>query len=115
MIALALIITALLGAAWRRWWGSERPGWAFPGYRGMQAIAGAVVLWLAGANMVFAVAAIAFMASPIKYTRRPFEWVTERLPLPTTKNDWLNGPAPWAEALQGATLWFSAFCFSSFL
>lgn len=110
-----LFLAALLGATWRRWWGSERPDWAFPGYRGMQAVAGAVVLWLVGANMVLAVAAIAFMASPIKYTRRPFEWITERLPLPTTKNDWLNGPAPWAEVFQGATLWTASCLLSRFL
>lgn len=114
-----MIGAAVLGAAWRRWFGSARPSWAFPGYRFMQIAAGFAVLFglcqLSGDSGWFAAvksgAVIGFMTMPIRYSRRPFEWITERFPLPTTGNlphPWkpmLQGPAPWAEALQGMCLW----------
>ncbi len=33
---MTFIISILLGAAWRRWFGSARPEWAFVGYRAFQ-------------------------------------------------------------------------------
>lgn len=122
MNALAIGLAAVLGAAWRRWFGSARPEWAFPGYRFMQIAAGFIVLALiqvvAGDDFwrcaLDSALAIGFMTLPIEYSRRPFEWIAERLPLPTTDglpHPWrpmLQGPAPWAEAMQGAMLWAAA-------
>jgi len=52
MISLiwSLVIAAVLGAAWRRWFGSERPSWAHTGYRATQIIAGMAVLSTASNN-----------------------------------------------------------------
>lgn len=115
MIVLAII----LGSAWRRWYSSARPAWAFPGYRFSQIAAGFVVLaltqivtgdyfWRCALDSALA---IGFMTLPIQYSRRPFEWLAERLPLPTTRympHPWkpmLQGPAPWSEVFQGGLLW----------
>lgn len=124
MLALS-VAAALLGASWRRFYGSARPGWAFPGYRFMQIAAGFVVLallqvvrgdpfWRCALDSALA---IGFMTLPVKFSRRPFEIVAEwlvRHGLPTTENlrhpfkTWLQGPAPWAETGQGITLWLLA-------
>lgn len=114
-----IFIACLFGAAWRRWFGSARPEWAYQGYRATQVAAGFIVLALiqvVAGDYFYRCAldsalAIGFMTLPIQYSRRPFEWLTERLPLPTTDglpHPWrpmLQGAAPWAEVLQGATLW----------
>jgi len=114
------IVALVLGAAWRRWFGSARPEWAPAwGYRGGQILVGVAVLWLVGASSVAAAVAVGFMTLPIHISRRPFEWIAERLPLPTTNgmdHPWkpmLQGPAPWAEVFQGATLWAFAIFFSA--
>ena len=107
------LIAALLGASWRRWFGSERPSWAWAGYRATQIAAGFIVLallqvvrgdpfWRCALDSALAVG---FMTLPISISRQPVLWVTDRLPLPMTKNDWLNGPEPWAEVFEGAVLW----------
>jgi hypothetical protein len=111
-----ILVAILLGAAWRRWFGSARPGWAFPGYRAMQVAAGIGALaFLAGPSwmsLACAGAAIGFMTLPISVSRAPFLWLVNRAPwLPTTDHlphPWkpmLQGPEPWAEAFQGAALW----------
>lgn len=119
------LIAALLGAAWRRWFGSARAEWAYPGYRATQVVSGFCVLafiqfvqgealWRCALDGAIA---IGFMTLPIHISRRPFEWVAERLHLPTTdgmNHPWktmLQGPAPWAEVMQGATLWALATIF----
>lgn len=119
------LLALVLGAAWRRWYGSARPGWAFPGYRGLQVLAGFSVLgllqiptgdylWRCALDSALA---IGFMTLPIRYSRRPFEFISEWLVargLPTTArlpHPWktmLQGPAPISEALQGGLLWFVA-------
>lgn len=44
---MIVLSAAIIGAAYRRWWGTKRPSWAFPGYRGLQAAAGlAALFWL---------------------------------------------------------------------
>src|SRR6185369_392050 len=112
-LVLIFVAALFLGAAWRRWFGSERPSWAYPGYRATQVALGFIVLallqvivgdpfWRCALDSGIA---IGFMTLPISISRQPFLWITKKLPLPTTKNDWLNGPEPWAEVLQGAVLW----------
>lgn len=105
------LLAIVLGAAWRRWWGSERPSWAFTGYRAMQAAAGFAVLflflclqakwWVAA---ILAGIGIGFMTLPISISRRPFERVMEKIN-PPNLGTWLSGPAPWGEVLEGAVVW----------
>lgn len=114
---ISLISAVILGAAWRRWLGSERPSWAHPGYRATQIIAGITVLSVVqvvdGSGILRAIfdsaLAIGFMILPIATSREPFVRLAKRLPLPTTDklpHPWkpmLQGPEPWAEVLQGMT------------
>jgi hypothetical protein len=117
-----MLIAALLGSAWRRWFGSARPSWAYPGYRATQILAGLAALfglglwtgeeyWRAALD---AALAIGFMTLPISISRQPFVWVMRKLNLPTTDHlphPWkpmLQGPEPWAEAAQGMSLWLLA-------
>lgn len=111
-----VLISALLGAAWRRWLGSARPEWAWTGYRATQIAAGFIVLALiqvVAGDYFYRCAldsalAIGFMTLPIQYSRRPFEWLMEKIDPPKLWGTMLNGPAPWSEALQGACLWLLA-------
>lgn len=41
-----VLAAALIGAAWRRWFGSARPSWAWPGSRATHIAAGFAVLAL---------------------------------------------------------------------
>lgn len=116
MTAAVLLLAVLAGAAWRRWYGSARPSWAFPGYRGLQIAVGIAALasmcWVAGDQwwraLAVGAAAVGFMTLPIKVSRRPFEWLMERINPPKMWGTMLSGPAPWSEALQGAALWTTA-------
>ena len=112
MTALALLAAVIVGAAWRRWFGSERPRWAWTGYRAAQITAGAILLgllcWGAGDawwRALIDTAAAMVVMTVSAHTRDPFIWIAEKLHLPKMWGDFLDGPAPWAEALQGATLW----------
>ena len=116
------MIAAIIGAAHRRWLGSARVDWAYPGYRGTQVAAGFVVL----AFLQFAIGdvwwrcaldsalAIGFMTLPIQISRQPFVWLARQLNLPTTESlphPWkpmLQGAEPWGEAIQGACVWSAA-------
>lgn len=126
-----ILVTLCIGAAWRRWFGSERPKWAkaldakspwaklggFPLRIGIQVPVGFLLaLWVAlkhSAPVLPAVAiaalAIGFMALPIRFSRRPFErpaeWLVDKEIVPSTyPSQMLNGWAPWSEVLQGATV-----------
>jgi hypothetical protein len=125
------LVAFILGAAWRRSLGSARPAWVlrldartpwrrlggFPLRTAIQVPAGMAVLtalqlaagealWRAALEAALAVGA---MTLPIRLSRRPFEWLAEQVErrgaLPITRNDHLNGPAPWGEAMQGGLLW----------
>lgn len=130
-----LVIAAILGAAWRRWWGSARPQFAKnpdgsdrPGYRAFQAIAGVIVLAILCAeliggpfkNTIYALAlsgaAIGFMTLPIRISRRPFEYMIAPFvnELPTTSSPELQGPAPWSEVFQGAIIFAGAAAIAMF-
>ena len=123
MATTATIIAAvLIGAAWRRWFGSARPSWAFTGYRALQVVAGistlALICLLNGdlkfESAIKAGVAIGFMTLPIQYSRQPFVWLARQLNLPTTESlphPWkpmLQGAEPWGEAIQGACVWSAA-------
>lgn len=108
----------IFGAAWRRWLGSERPAWAWPGYRATQVtlgiVIGALLLGADRAALACAALAVGYCTLPISFSRRPFEWVTQRVPLPSTEGlphpfkTFLNGYAPWAEVLQGMAVFGAA-------
>lgn len=112
---MTIIFAVLLGAAWRRWFGSERPGWAFTGYRAMQVASGIGVLALVSGpsllSLAISGAAVGFMTLPIWISRQPFLWLAKKCPwLPTTDHldhPWksmLQGAEPWAEVFQGMTV-----------
>lgn len=110
---MTILIALLAGACWRRWFGSERPGWAFPGYRAMQVAAGVAALfllaWLSttpAVAILLAGGAIGFMTLPISVSRAPFVWFADRLPLPTIP--YVSGSAEWAEVFQGALIFAGA-------
>lgn len=117
MIYFAAIV---LGAAWRRWWGSERPAWAFPGYRAMQAGVGVLLLCVLGLltkEPVWRAAldaglAIGFLSLPIKVSLYPFTkfwlWVDTRWGTPRLLGSWLTGYTTYAELTGGAAVWFLA-------
>jgi hypothetical protein len=129
----ALVGAPLIGATWRRWFGSARPKWMEPidawwrarfdiqrpdrgaPYRRAQIFIGCVVLfllcWANGdqwwrAGLETAAAMVIFTISA--HTRDPFIWIAEKLRLPSMWGTMLNGPGPWGEALQGACLWMLA-------
>lgn len=130
MTALAALLAVLLGAAWRRWFGSERPKWMRPvdawwrdlfgiwrpdkgaPWRAMQIVLGIVALavlnrWAGDTLLrcvVDAAAAVGFMTLPIAVSRQPFVWAVQRLRLPTTE----KLPHPWKPMLQGPEPWAEA-------
>jgi hypothetical protein len=115
LMIVTLIASAILGACWRRWFGSARPEWAFTGYRVMQVLAGIgaglLVFGPSLLSLACAGAAVGFMTLPISVSRRPFEIVAEWAVahgLPVTKGPFLQGPSCWAEVLEGAVLFFVA-------
>lgn len=130
MIA-SVIVSIFVGAAWRRWFGSERPDFVKYSldpwwrkkfgiwrpdrgapWRAMQIVLGIVVLAIlnrwAGDTLlrcvVDAVAAVGFMTLPIAVSRQPFVWAVQRLRLPTTE----KLPHPWKTMLQGPEPWAEA-------
>ncbi|MCW5615886.1 MAG: hypothetical protein KIT32_12265 [Rhodocyclaceae bacterium] len=102
---MTLAVAIVLGAIWRRWWGDERPPWAFPGYRGVQFAAGVVCLyalhptWL---GLGMAIAAVVIATLPIKFFR-PIWWAWDRVPVPNLGR-WFYQPTNYAEATQGALI-----------
>lgn len=77
MIFLAII----LGAAWRRWFGDERPSWAFPFYRGVQVIVGILAMWALNPTWVGLAAAgisVGICTLPIQYFR-PIWWMWQEI------------------------------------
>jgi hypothetical protein len=132
MTVVFILFCAFVGAAWRRWLGSERPQFAkdrdaqlpwrllggFPWRVGIQVPLGIIGLFVIGIftgegllrMIVETAVAMGFMTAAIKISRMPFLYVAEWLVvhgLPTTANykdpykPMLQGPAPWAEVLQG--------------
>lgn len=123
MIALTLLLSALFGAFWRRWWGSARPSWLINadgtdkkvGYRGIQYVLGVI-----GTMLVYyisfgilpalgaALLVTGFTTLPISISRKPFEplanYLWDKGILPSWFDDRLGSAMPWAEVFQGATL-----------
>jgi len=125
-----------LGAAWRRWFGSARPLWMRPidawwrahfdiqrpdrgaPYRAVQVVIGCIGLFLLGwaggdawwkAGLETAIAMVIFTISA--HTRDPFIWMAKVMRLPKMWGTMLNGPDPWGEVMQGATIWFLVYWF----
>jgi len=117
-----VVFALLFGAAWRRWFGSARADWSYPGYRFTQIASGFAVLamlqFVEGESLwrcaLDSALAIGFMTLPIQYSRQPFVWLARQLNLPTTESlphPWkpmLQGAEPWGEAIQGACVWSAA-------
>ena len=124
-----LLLAAVFGAAWRRWWGSARPQYAKnndgsdrPGYRALQVIVGIAVLTMICSELIggpfknsiyataLAGATVGFMTLPIRISRRPFEYMIAPFvnELPMTSSPELQGPAPWSEVFQGAIMFAGA-------
>lgn len=113
MIALA----AVLGALWRRWWGDERPSWAPPKYRAIQAVVGFAVLfaigwqilpwWEAAIRSGLALAFITVCAESIPHIWRGWEWVDRHWSM---RSSWrlLDGYTTKGELTCGAIVWAAA-------
>jgi hypothetical protein len=115
-----ILLALIAGVAWRRWWGDERPSWAYPGYRATQALSGWAVLFLLCViadpgdilrNAARAALVIGFMSLPIRVSMYGFtdfwKWVDERVGTPKLGR-WFTGYTTYAEATQGAALWLLA-------
>ena len=112
MTIFLIVILPLLGGAWRRWWGSERPSWAPGGYRAAQAIAGALILtglllllgqplWYAGIKAVLAIAFLAESAQSLPFVWHMWDDIDSRWQLPKLGR-WFTGHTTYAEATCGA-------------
>ena len=113
MTILATALAFLAGGLWRRWWGTERPSYAFPGYRAVQASLGVLALVLLGrmAGDSWGLAAVraggcvGFLSLPIAISRawaeRPWLWIERRYGTPRWP-PWFDGWTTYAEATAGA-------------
>jgi hypothetical protein len=113
MIWIAL--SALAGGAWRRWWGDERPAYAFRGFRALQASAGVLALglfcylagapiWLAAVKAGLAIGFLTTMAESIPHIWRAWEAADYRWGTPRWGR-MLTGYTAYAEATCGAVVW----------
>jgi len=113
MIWIAL--AAVLGGLWRRWWGDERPSYAFPGFRALQASLGVLALagccylagaswWLAAAKAGLAIGFLTTMAESVPHIWRAWEAVDYRFGTPRWGR-MLTGYTAYAEATCGAAVW----------
>ena len=114
---MTLALAIILGAVWRRWWGDERPSWAFPGFRATQAVAGFAVLlgicllhghFLTGSAIRagLALAFLTFCAQSIPHVWAAFDWIDGWLPRGLPKlGRWFTGWTTYAEATAGAIVW----------
>ena len=121
MSTLTIVLAIILGAAWRRMFGSDRPDWATPGYRGGQALIGFLVLmglliWYGASPakaMTLSGLALGFMTSiaqAIPHVWAFWNWFYARVGLPRGVKFFSNpdgSPAPtaYAEASCGAIVW----------
>lgn len=118
MLIASITLSALLGAAWRRWWGDERPAWAPPGYRAAQAAIGFAMLaaicilaghawWGALLRSALALAFMAAMAESIPHIWRAWDWVDSRWSM---RSRWrlFDGYTTKAELTAGAVVWSGA-------
>lgn len=117
-VTIAIVLASLAGAAWRRWWGDERPAWAFAGYRAMQAVVGLIVLgmillaagapiWKAAVASLCTIGYLSAVARSIPHVWVATEWIEERGWLPRLGR-MLTGYTAWAEAVAGAVGWLIA-------
>jgi hypothetical protein len=112
-----LILAIVAGAVWRRWWGDERPSWAFPGFRALQAVVGFGALFgICIAKGIFlpdaairaglALAFLTFCAQSIPHVWAAWDWIDGWLPRGLPKlGRWFTGWTTFSEATAGAVVW----------
>lgn len=112
MTLAAIALAIVCGSAWRRFWGSERPSWAFPGYRAVQASLGVLALvmlgrmagdsWvISGARAAIVIGFLSTMAESVPHVWRAWEEVYIRWGVPNL-GPWLRDWTAWAELTAGA-------------
>lgn len=111
---MTIALAILAGAIFRRWWGDARPSWAFPGFRGLQALGGllalfALCLWagtawpLAALKAGLAIGFLTAVAQSIPHVWQAFDWLDGRLPRGLPKlGRWFTGWTTYSEATAGA-------------
>ena len=113
---MTLALAIILGAVWRRWWGDERPAWAFPGFRATQACIGYGALaalciiaghpsWSAAVRSALALAFLTTMAESIPHIWRGWEWIDAKVIGLRSRYRLVNGYTTYAEMTCGAAVW----------
>lgn len=111
-----LTIAIVAGICWRRWWGDERPSWAFPGFRATQAIIGFLALfgicvwaghpwWESAIRSAIALAFITSMAESIPHIWRAWEWIDAKVIGLNSRYRLIDGYTTYAEMTCGAFVW----------
>ena len=119
MTTISIVLAIILGAAWRRMFGSDRPDWAFPGYRGLQALGGLLVLfalclWTGTAwplSALKAGLAIGFLTAygqSIPHVWAAWDWLDGRMRLPRLWGTEGGAWTAYSEATAGACVWLIA-------
>lgn len=125
-VTFAIVLAALVGAAWRRWWGDvpavwwpwKRPNGDGIGYRAMQAVAGLLLLglillaagapvWKAAVASACTIGYLTAVARSIPHIWIATEWLEQRGWLPRLGR-MLTGYTAWGEAFAGAAGWMIA-------
>lgn len=108
-----MTLAALLGAAWRRWWGDARPSWAFPGFRALQACIGLCALfclcmwaghswWASAIRAALAIGFLTAVAQSIPHVWWAWEWVNLKVGGLNSRYRLIDGFTTWAEMTAGA-------------
>ena len=111
-------VALVLGAFWRRWWGAERPSWAFPGYRITQGVVGIAMVfglallaghswWIAGIRGALAIAFMSSVAMAIPHVWDAWAWIENNIGTPKLGR-WFAGHTTYAEATCGAVVFLFA-------
>lgn len=111
----ALAAAVVLGAVWRRWWGDERPAWAYRGYRLAQAVIGIAALallalgaghpwWGALIRALMAIGLLASAAQCVPIIWKAWDEADRRFGLPRLGR-MFDGWTTYAEATAGALIW----------
>lgn len=113
-MTVAIVLAALCGGFWRRWWGDARPSYAFRGYRAVQASVGVLALfgccwvgsvwWLAAIKAGLAIGFLATMAESVPHVWKAWEEIYIRWGVPNLGRmlkDW----TAYAKVTAGALVW----------
>ena len=113
---MTFTLAIILGAVWRRWWGDERPAWAFPGFRATQAVTGFVTLfgicllaghswWSAAIRAGLALGFLTTMAESVPHIWRGWEWIDAKVIGLRSRFRLVNGFTTYSEMTAGAAVW----------